>query len=292
MRVAPFASLDPASYREIVRRALAEDVRWGDVTTEAVVSGELTAIGVIVVKTSCVLAGLNVAMECFRQLDPHVKVEGARREGERCESGTELARLRGGAAALLTAERTALNFLQRLCGIATVTRAFVDAGSGRITVLDTRETTPTLRVLEKYAVRVAGGVNHRLGLDDGVLIGANHVRLAGSIAEAVRRMRAADAELPIEVEVHTLDDVDAALEAGVTTVKVDGLPIDAVREAVQRSRGRAKVEVSGPMTLGRMTELAQTGAEYVSIAELTQATPIEMIFELSDAASQDGAPPR
>ena len=120
MRVAPFASLDPASYREIVRRALAEDVRWGDVTTEAVVPAELTATGVIVVSTSCVLAGLDVAMECFRQLDPQVELEAARREGERCESGTELARLRGGAAALLTAERTALNFLQRLCGISSM----------------------------------------------------------------------------------------------------------------------------------------------------------------------------
>ena len=190
MRVAPFASLDPASYREIVRRALAEDVRWGDVTTEAVVSGELTAIGVIVVRTSCVLAGLDVAMECFRQLDPHVRGEGARRGGERCESGTELARLRGGAAALLTAERTALNFLKRLCGIATLTWDFVDAGSGRITVLDTRETTPTLRVLEKYA----------------------------------------------------------ALEAGVATVKVDGLPRrgpGGVAAAAPRSRCRARCRSTG-----------------------------------------------
>ena len=284
MRVAPFASLDPASYREIVRRALAEDVRWGDVTTEGVVPAELTATGVIVVHTACVLAGLDVAMECFRQLDPHVSVDAARREGERCESGTELARLRGGAAALLTAERTALNFLQRLCGIATVTRDFVEAGSGRITVLDTRETMPTLRALETYAVRVAGGVNHRVGLDDGVLVGANHVRMAGGIAEAVRRMRAVDAELPIEVEVTCLDDLDAALEAGVATVKVDRLPIDAIREAVRRSRGRAKVEVSGPVPLDRMAELAQTGAEYVSIAKLTQAvTPIEMTFELASA---------
>ena len=214
MKVAPFASLDPASYREIVRRALAEDVRWGDVTTDAVVDAEHTATGAIVVRASCVMAGLDVAIECFRQLDPHVQVEAARREGEHCESGTELVRLRGGAAAMLTAERTALNFLQRLCGIATLTRDFVDAGSGRITVLDTRETTPTLRALEKYAVRVAGGVNHRAGLDDGVLIGANHVRLAGSVAEAVRRMRAMDADLPISVEVDTLEAVDAALARG------------------------------------------------------------------------------
>ena len=290
MRVAPFASLDPASYREIVRRALAEDVRWGDVTTEAVVPADLKATGVIVVKTPCVLAGLDVAMECFRQLDPHVEVDGARREGERCETGTELVQVRGGAAALLTAERTALNFLQRLCGIATLTRDFVDAGEGRTTVLDTRQTTPTLRALETYAVRVGGGVSHRVGLDDGALVGANHVRMAGSIAEAVRRLRAADADLPIEVEAHTLDDVDAALAVGVATVRVDGLPIDAVQEAVRRSRGRAKIEVSGPVPLHRMSTLAGTGAEYVSIAELTQATtPVEMSFELAGDAPRTGA---
>ncbi|MCH7748257.1 MAG: carboxylating nicotinate-nucleotide diphosphorylase [Acidobacteria bacterium] len=291
MRVAPFTSLDAASYREIVRRALAEDVRWGDVTTEAVVPADLKATGVIVVKMPCVLAGLDVAMECFRQLDPHVEVEGARREGVRCEAGTELVRLRGGAAALLTAERTALNFLQRLCGIATLTRAFVDAGGGRTTVLDTRQTTPTLRALETYAVRVGGGVNHRIALDDGVLVGANHVRMAGSIAEAVRRMRTADAEMPIEVEAHTLDDVDAALAAGVAIVRVDGLEIDAVQEAVRRSRGRAKIEVSGAVPLDQMPALAGTGAEYVSIAELTQAaTPVEMTFELArDVAPQTEA---
>ena len=190
----------------------------------------------------------------------------------------------GGAAAILTAERTALNFLQRLCGVATVTRDFVDAGSGRITVRDTRKTTPTLRALETYAVRVGGGVNHRVGLDDGVLVGANHVRMVGSIIDAVRRVRAADAELPIEVEAHTLDDVDAALEAGVAVVRVDGLPVDAIREAVRRSRGRAKVEVSGSVPLERMPELADTGAEYVSIAAITAAaTPVEMTFELTRA---------
>ena len=286
MRVAPFTSLDAASYREIVRRALAEDVRWGDVTTEAVVPAELETTGVIVARVPCVLAGLDVATECFRQLDPHVTIAGARREGERCESGAELVRVRGVTAALLTAERTALNFLQRLCGIATMTRDFVDAGSGRITVRDTRNTTPTLRALEMYAARVGGGVNHRVGLDDGVLVGANHVRVAGSIAEAVRRVRAADAELPIEVEAHTLDDVDAALEAGVAAVRVDGLRVDAVREVVRRSRGRAKVEVSGSVPLDRMPALADTGAEYVSIAAITEAaTPVEMTFELtSDAA--------
>ena len=273
MTVAPITSLDAASYREIVRRALAEDVRWGDVTTEAVVPAEFEATGVIVARAPCVLAGLDVAMECFRQLDPHVVIAGARREGERCESGTDLVRLRGEAAALITAERTALNFLQRLSGIATATRDFVEAGSGRITVRDTRNTTPTLRALETYAARVGGGVNHRVGLDDGVLVGTNHVRMAGSIAEAVRRVRAADAELPVAVEVHTLDDVDAALEAGVAAVRVAGLPVDAIREVVRRSRGRAKVEVSGSVSLDRMPELADTGAAYVAIAALTAAAP-------------------
>ena len=286
MRVAPFTSLDAASYREIVRRALAEDVRWGDVTTEAIIPAELEATGVIVASVPCVLAGLDVAMECFRQLDPHVTIATARREGERCESGAELVRLRGVAAALLTGERTALNFLQRLCGIATVTRDFVDVGSGRITVRDTRNTTPTLRALETYAARVGGGVNHRVGLDDGVFVGANHVRMVGSIAEAVRRVRAADAELPIEVEAHTLDDVDAALEAGVAAVRVDGLPDETVREVVRRSRGRAKVDVSGSVPLDRMPELAETGAEYVSIATITAAaTPVEMTFELTRVTS-------
>ena len=284
MTVTPLTSLDVAAYREIVRRALAEDVRWGDVTTEALVPVELEATGVIVAKRPCVLAGLDVATECFRQLDPHVTVAGARRDGERCESGAELVRLRGAAAALLTAERTALSFLRRLCGIATVTRDFVDAGSGRITVRDTRNTTPTLRVLERYAVRVGGGVNHRVGLDDGVLIGDNHIRMARGIADAVRRVRAVDAELPIAVEVHTLDDVDAALEAGVAVLRVDGLPTREVREAVRRSRGRAKVDVSGSVPLDRMPELAGSGAEYVSIAAMTEAvTPVAMTFELTRA---------
>ena len=285
MTVAPFATLDPGSYREVVRRALAEDVRWGDVTTEAVVPAELKATGALVVRTPCVLAGLAVATECFRQLDPHVEVDGARRDGARCEPGDELARVRGFGAALLTGERTALNFLQRLCGIATLTRDFVDAGGGRMTVFDTRKTTPTLRTLEKYAVRVGGGVNRRSGLDDGVRVKDNHIRLTGGIAEAVRRIRAADAELPIEVEARTLDDVDAALEAGAATLLVAAWPIEAVREAVRRSRGRAKIEVSGPVTPDQMTELAGTGAEYVSIAALTQVTaPVEITFELARAA--------
>ncbi|MDE0830918.1 MAG: hypothetical protein OSB03_17130 [Vicinamibacterales bacterium] len=197
MSVATFASLDPASYREIVRRALAEDVRWGDITTEVVIPTQLQTAGALVLGTRCVLAGLDVAAECFRQVDPHVGVEMVRRDGERCEPGAEVGRVSGSAAAMLTAERTAVNFLRRLTTLATLIRQLVDAGRGRVTVRDTGDTTPTLRAIEQYAVRVGGGVSHRVGLDDGVLISQNHVRLDGGVRAAVERARRTNTEMPI-----------------------------------------------------------------------------------------------
>lgn len=284
MKVEPFGPLDPALYREIVRRALAEDLRWGDVTTEAVVLPDLRARGEIIVKSPCVIAGLDVTFECFRQLDPHVEPERLRRDGERCTAGDRVATLGGFATALLTAERTALNFLQRMSGVATLTRQFVDASGGRITVLDTRKTTPTLRVLEKYAVRAGGGVNHRLALDDGILIKDNHVRLGGGVAAAVRKAREAGYDMPIEVEAQTMADVDAAIEAGANIILVDNMSIDDVREAVHRSRGRAKIEISGSVTLDRVPALAATGAEYVSVGALTHSAPaIDVSLELEVA---------
>jgi nicotinate-nucleotide pyrophosphorylase (carboxylating) len=182
---------------------------------------------------------------------------------------------------MLTAERTALNFLQRLSGIATVTRRFVDAAWGRTTILDTRKTTPTLRVLEKYAVRAGGGTNHRSGLDDGVLIKDNHVRLAGGVAAAVRRMRDRKLEMPIEVEAQSLDEVNEAIESGADIILVDNLPFEQIREAVRRTRGRTKVEISGGVTLDRVVQLASTGAEYVSVGALTHSAPaVDLSFEL------------
>jgi nicotinate-nucleotide pyrophosphorylase (carboxylating) len=284
VRTVPFGPLDPALYREIVRRALAEDLGWGDATTEATVPPDRRARGVLLCKSPCVVAGLDVAAETFRQLDPRMDFQAERRDGEICRPGDPLAVVTGAAAALLTAERTALNFLQRMSGIATLTRRFVETAGGRITVLDTRKTTPSLRVLEKYAVRAGGGVNHRAALDDGILIKDNHIRLAGGIAEAVRRARAADRELPIEVEAQSLEDVDLALEAGVDIVMVDNMPIEAVREAVRRTRGRAKVEISGGVSLERIPELATTGAEYVSVGALTHSVPaVDISFELEPA---------
>jgi len=276
--------MDPALYREVVRRALAEDLGWGDVTTEATVSADLRAKGVILAKSPCVLAGLDVAAEVFLQLDPGCAFERRKLDGERCEPGDLVAEVRGGAAAMLTAERTALNFLQRLSGIATITRRFVDAAGGRIIVLDTRKTTPTLRALEKYAVRAGSGTNHRAGLDDGILIKDNHIRLAGGVAEAVRRMKAENPEMPIEVEAQSLEQVDEALAAGVDILLVDNLPLDAITEAVRRARGRAKVEISGGVTLERLPELAATGANYVSVGALTHSAPAaDLSFELEPA---------
>jgi nicotinate-nucleotide pyrophosphorylase (carboxylating) len=281
MKTIPFQPLDPALYREIVRRALAEDLGWGDVTTEATVPPDVRARGIILVKSPCVIAGLDVAAEAFVQLDPGCSFERKRKDGDRCAPGDVVAELRGQAASMLTAERTALNFLQRLSGIATLTRCFVDAAAGAITVLDTRKTTPTLRALEKYAVRAGAGTNHRAGLDDGVLIKDNHVRLAGGVREAVTRMKSTDPEMPIEVEAQSLEQVDEALEAGADIILFDNLPIDAVREGVRRVNGRAKIELSGGITLERIPELAKTGATYVSVGALTHSAPAaDLSFEL------------
>ena len=182
------------------------------------------------------------------------------------------------------AERTALNFLQRLSGIASRTREFVDAAAGHIVVLDTRKTTPTLRVLEKYAVRAGGGTNHRGGLFDAVLIKDNHVSLSGGVEAAVRRVRERSPGLSVEVEAQTLDEVDAAIRAGADTILADNFDLEAIREVVRRVGGRAKVEISGGVTLARMPELASTGADYVSVGGLTHSAPaVDISFEIVPA---------
>lgn len=281
MKAVPFEPLDPGLYRELVRRALGEDFGWGDVTTETIIDRKQKARGLIIAKSRCVVAGLDVAAEAFRQLDPAAQITVNRLDGTRCEPGTEVAEVRGLAAALLTAERTALNFLQRLSGIATLTRQFVDAAGGRITVLDTRKTTPILRALEKYAVRAGGGVNHRSGLDDGILIKDNHIRLAGGVGNAVSRMRTANREMPTEVEAESLAQVDEALHAGAEIVLLDNLSTADIVEAVKRCSGRARTEISGGVTLERMAELAATGADYVSVGALTHSAPsADISFEI------------
>jgi nicotinate-nucleotide pyrophosphorylase (carboxylating) len=195
--------------------------------------------------------------------------------------GDQVGELKGLARTLLTGERTALNFLQRLSGIATLARQFVDASGGRITVLDTRKTTPTLRALEKYAVRVGGATNHRVGLFDAILIKDNHVRLAGGTAAAVARVRQRRPDLRIEVEVERLAQLDEALTAGAEVILLDNMSPADIREAVQRTRGRARIEVSGGVTLERMGELAATGADYVSVGAMTHSAPAaDISFEI------------
>ncbi|HWQ00355.1 MAG TPA: carboxylating nicotinate-nucleotide diphosphorylase, partial [Vicinamibacterales bacterium] len=271
---------DPELYRDLVRRALAEDVGAGDLTTEATIGPRQRAHGVLLARVPCVLAGLPVAIETFRQVSRAVEIQARRADGDPCGRGDVVAEVSGPARALLTAERTALNFLQRLSGIATLTRRFVEAAGGRVTVLDTRKTTPTLRALEKYAVRCGGGANHRMGLDDGILIKENHARLAGGIVEAVRRVRAAG-HRPIEVEAQSLEEVDAALAAGAEIVLLDNLPLEELREAVERIRGRARIEVSGGVTLERLPEIAALGVDCVSVGALTHSAPaVDLSFEV------------
>lgn len=281
MKSVPFEPLDPGVYREAVRRALTEDCGGGDITTEAIVLREVQALGVIVAKCRCVIAGLDVAREAFRQLDPQVVVTVNHGDGACVDTGTEIAEVRGLARALLTGERTALNFMQRLSGVATLTRRFVDASSGRIVVLDTRKTTPMLRALEKYAVRAGGGTNHRSGLDTGVLIKDNHIRLAGGVAGAVALMRKSAGDMSIEVEAESLSEVDEALDAGADVILLDNMSTLDIVIAVERCRGRARTEISGGVTLERMAELAATGADYVSVGALTHsAVAVDLSFEI------------
>jgi nicotinate-nucleotide pyrophosphorylase (carboxylating) len=280
----PFGPLDPANYRESVRRALAEDFGWGDVTTEATVLSDARGRGTFLAKAPCVVAGLDVAIEVFRQLDPAMTVVVRQPDGTFCDAGTVIAEVEGLARALLTAERTALNYLLRLSGIATVTRRYVDAAAGRIVVLDTRKTTPGLRVLEKYAVRAGGGTNHRMALDDGILIKDNHIRLAGGVQAALERMRAASVDMPIEIEVQSLAQLDEALASGATRILADNLSPDELREVVRRTRGRAQVEVSGGVTLERLDAIAATGAEFVSVGALTHSAPaVDISLEIEPA---------
>lgn len=265
--------LDPALYRDLVRRAIAEDLGAGDITTQAIVPTDVRARGVLLAKGPCVLAGLDVAREVFDQIDASTVFECLKADGDDCAAGETCGRVAGRAASLLAAERTALNFLQHMSGIATLTRRFVDASAGRVTILDTRKSVPTLRALAKYAVRCGGGTNHRVGLHDGVLIKDNHIRVAGGIVEAVRRARARRPGVPIEVETQSLTDVDDALQAKADVIMLDNLSDTLVRHAIARIGGRARVEISGGITLERVPALATFGADCVSVGALTHSAP-------------------
>lgn len=255
-----------------IRRALDEDIGPGDVTTNSIVPSDASMSGQIIAKQAGILAGLDVARATFKMLDERIDFEAHASEGEKVENRQVLAKVSGPARALLTAERTALNLLGRMSGIATLTRQFVDAVIGtRAIILDTRKTAPGLRSLDKLAVQRGGGQNHRAGLYDMILIKDNHIDFAGSLIEAVTRARATNTQLEIEVEARTLADVLAALEAGVQRILLDNMSTDLMRQAVMMSAGGAKLEASGNVTLDNIRRVAETGVDYISIGALTHS---------------------
>jgi len=262
--------------------ALAEDLGDGDVTTEATVDVDATGSAELVVKEPGVVCGLAVAEAVFRAVDSELRFERLVEEGASVAAGTAVARVVGAERAILTGERTALNFLARLSGIATLTRRYVDAVEGTgAAILDTRKTTPGLRALEKHAVATGGGRNHRFGLDDGVLVKDNHLRAAGSVACAVERLRAVT-PLPIEVECDTLEQVSEALAAGAEAILLDNMSPDQLRSAVALARGHARLEASGGVTLENVRAVAETGVDEISVGALTHsARSLDVSLELT-----------
>ena len=269
----------PSAISQYIERALEEDIGTGDVTTDTIVPAGASLKGRIVAKQDGVVAGLEVAKQVMLALSEHVAFVAHVADGSRSTRGTVLADLEGPARALLTGERTALNFLGRMSGIATLTRQFVDAvSSTKAVILDTRKTAPGLRLTDKLAVRLGGGQNHRTGLFDMVLIKDNHIDFAGSITAAVERVRASGTQLEIEVETRTLDNVREALALGVERILLDNMSVETMREAVSICDGRAKLEASGNVTLANVLEVAGTGVDYISVGALTHSP---VVFDVS-----------
>ncbi len=265
--------IDPLLLDHLISNALQEDLGPGDITTRAIVPSELRASGDFVAKEELVLAGWPVVVQTFQRLSGKITSQHFFKEGDLIPAGSTLGRVEGPATSLLSGERVALNFLQRLCGVASLTRRFVLAVSGfKAVILDTRKTTPGLRLAEKYAVRVGGGRNHRLGLADGVLIKENHITAAGDLAEAVRRARlGVDHLKKIEVEVTTLEELAQALKAGVDAILLDNMAVSDIKKAVARVDGKVPLEVSGGVTLENVRELASTGVDFISVGALTHS---------------------
>lgn len=276
-------ALDPRLLESIVRSALREDIGRGDLTSMLTIPPQTRARGVLLAKQDGVMAGGAVVAECFRQNDPCCSLSELIPDGERFSSGEHLGRIEGTARGLLGAERVALNFLQRLCGVATLTRSFADELEGTgARVTDTRKTTPGLRVLEKAAVVAGGGSNHRFALYDGILIKDNHIRLAGGITRAIERARAgAPHTLKIEVETARLDEVREAVDAGADIIMLDNMDNEMMSEAMRIVGGRALVEASGGMRLERVRQVALLGVDLISVGALTHsATAVDISLEL------------
>ena len=260
---------------EFVQRVLAEDLgAGGDVTSSATISADARFIAAMNCREPIVVAGIDIAIDFFRRLDPDVVVDKLADDGDAVAAGTVLLRLDGKARAMLTAERSALNTLQHLSGIATLTRRYVDAiGGTGATLLDTRKTIPGLRALEKYAARMGGAQNHRMRLDDGLLIKDNHVGVAGGVAEAVRAAKAFGSGLQIQVEVDRLEQIEPALAAGAERLLLDNMKPDLLRQAVELVAGRVPLEASGGVNLDTIRAIAESGVDYISVGRITQSAP-------------------
>jgi nicotinate-nucleotide pyrophosphorylase (carboxylating) len=272
---------------EIIDRALAEDLGKGDVTTEALIPGDLRGTGFIVAKKEGILAGINVAKQVFHRVAPDLKVEIFLKDGSRIKPGSKVAEVSGSIASILKAERVALNFLQRLSSIASETNRYVEAVSGLpVRIMDTRKTTPGLRSLEKYAVKAGGGQNHRMSLGDGILIKDNHLAALRSQGLSIKAIVAKAKQntpqrLPIEVEVGTVSEALEAAEAGADIVMLDNMSLENMRKAVKSIRGRALIEASGGVTLDNVRAVAETGVDFISVGALTHsATALDISLEL------------
>lgn len=265
--------MNPFSLDFLIQLAVHEDVGHGDVTTESVVDPETTGRAVVFGREPFVLSGTYAFRQVFRVVDPEVEIQAVHRDGDDVAANEAVFHLRGRLRSLLTAERTALNFVQRLSGIATLTRRMTRALAGTgCRLLDTRKTTPLWRTLEKAAVRHGGGGNHRFGLSDGILIKDNHIQAAGGIRQAVERARNLGAHtLRVEIEVETLDQLEEALEAGADIIMLDNFPIERLREAVARAGGRCLLEASGGVDLSSVRQIAETGVHLISCGALTHS---------------------
>lgn len=265
----------PTEILDSIQRALAEDIGAGDATTLSIVPPDATMRGQIIAKQDGIIAGLDVARAAYELLDSAVEFSPQLADGSRVTRAGLLALVSGRTSSLLTAERTALNFLGRMSGIATLTRQFVDAVAGtRAVILDTRKTAPGLRAVDKLAVKLGGGGNHRIGLYDMILIKDNHIDYAGGIEEAVRRAKAARSGLPIEVEARTMNDVRVALSLGVERILLDNMSVEMMAEAVRLTNGRAKLEASGNVTLETVRRIAETGVDFISVGALTHSAKV------------------
>jgi nicotinate-nucleotide pyrophosphorylase (carboxylating) len=279
--------LNEAQIEEIIDRALAEDLGRGDITTEALIHGDQQGTSLIVIKREGILAGIEVAKRVFHRVDPNLKVEILLEDGSRVKPGNKVARVAGNVASILKAERVALNFLQRLSGIASETGRYVEVVEGLpVRIMDTRKTTPGLRMVEKYAVRVGGGENHRMNLGDGILIKDNHLavlrRQGLNIKEIVAIARQSTPQrLKVEVEVRTVPEGLEAAEAGADIIMLDNMNLEDMREAVKSVHGRALIEASGGITLDNVRAVAETGVDFISIGTLTHsAKALDISLEL------------